>query len=186
MEPPAHRPHSRNWLGMSLLFALGVFVGGVITGIVTPRAPRLPQAVDSEEFEAIPSPFVFTQWDLEFAREVADLLENDVHAYLDGLPVLNVRFTDEKRDRIESVDVYDRWGRQWIMVDLQNPFVGINLYEQQYPSMTDEPRYSMRDDGADGIPDYWIHWEVPKSLCPTNTIEWGPCPKKESDPVDDQ
>ena len=177
--PAPIRRGSPDRFGLVLFFLLGIFVGGAIMGGIRQRQPRPIGRIQSEEFDEIISPFRFVEFSRLRRPELVELAPNEVLGLIGDKAVFGITFASDKRDRIETLDVHDEWGRCWVNVSLDRQSVYINQYEQPNPSHTDQPKYTIEDNDADGNSDRRINWVEKESLCPINKIEWGPCPKRE-------
>ena len=78
-----------------------------------------------------------------------------------------------------EITIHDRFGRQWVSVDLDDNAM---IYEHYADDSKTGPDFSLRETDGDGIPDTMVNWEQKRGFEVDQKLTWRPMPRRQTDP----
>jgi len=123
---------------------------------IWPVAGELPDA-----FERAKRSLVLARW--KTGDEMARLDPSSVFVIANGEVQLRLTYNSAIDGDIDSVGIYDRYGRPWLNADVVNNKYDLNTYAAPGPG--NDPSTTISDTDGDGIPERRVRW-------PEGNIEW--------------
>jgi hypothetical protein len=114
---------------------------------------------------------VFAQWD--HVDEMSTVDPNSVFLVAGEKLQLRLGYESIASDDIGEIEIYDRFGRAWINVNVLTGRYEVNMYLTPFSGT--EPYLVMSDTNADGAIDRRVHWPEGRVECTETQVIWNPC-----------